>query len=142
MLGSVGKWLRAAGYDTKIIRARQEDEEIFAQAIHENRFLLTRDKKMRLDAHVIILSANSIRECIQELNCRLSINWLLHPFSRCLMCNSLLITPDNPSLMQDVPPNIRAAQAKLWYCTECRKTYWEGSHTQRMFKKLQEWQEL
>jgi uncharacterized protein with PIN domain len=43
MLKGIGRWLRAAGYDTAIARAGALDENLLAQARSEERVLLTCD---------------------------------------------------------------------------------------------------
>ena len=45
MLGSMAKWLRILGYDTKYVK-NMKDEEIAKIAREEERILLTRDKKL------------------------------------------------------------------------------------------------
>ena len=46
MLARLGRWLRAAGYDTLIIEKSLDDKEIFKQAKEEKRLLITRDKQI------------------------------------------------------------------------------------------------
>jgi uncharacterized protein with PIN domain len=43
MLVRLGKWLRAAGYDTKIATPHQTDQMILEEALGEKRYLVTRD---------------------------------------------------------------------------------------------------
>lgn len=144
MLASLGKWLRAAGYDTEIITDQTTDRIILDMALKENRLLLTRDRHFLTlkpeNSNVIFLKGNSIKTCITELNEKLTINWLLHPFSRCLVCNSLLSEPNEELINKLVPADVRMTSNAFRYCTQCKKIYWEGSHTQRMFKQLQKWQ--
>jgi uncharacterized protein len=146
MLGGLGKWLRIAGYDTKIIKTNMSDQEILETALKENRTLLTRDKhflEMKVAGKkMIYLTSNSLEDCIRELNASLELDWLYLPFSRCLICNSLLVEPDSKIILQHAPVNIRSMAKKFWYCKECKKVYWEGSHTERMLKQLQFWQSM
>lgn len=145
MLARFGRWLRAAGYDTVIIEESLEDSEIFRQAVQENRLLITRDRgiqELDLDRqHVRWLQSNSTEECVRELSQQLPVNWLLKPFSRCLVCNGLLVETDNPD-MQQVPEDIQTHCQQFWGCPECGKVYWEGSHTKRMRKQLEQWQRI
>lgn len=145
MLGRLGRWLRAAGYDTIIIEKSQDDVEIFKLACEENRLLLTRDKGIKeLDLtgdQVLWLQTNSTQDCAKELSTHLKINWLLNPFSRCLQCNHLLIETDKPDFSQ-IPEDIQRQCHHFWYCSQCDKVYWEGSHTKRMRSQLEQWQAL
>lgn len=144
MLAGLGKWLRAAGYDTRIINDRTDDQSILELALKENRLLLTRDHHfitLKPENHkVVFLKGNSIKTCIAELNEKLSINWLLHPFSRCLVCNSPFEEPDKELICKLVPADVRISSNAFSYCPHCKKIYWEGSHTKRMLKQLRKWQ--
>lgn len=145
MLAGLGRWLRAAGYDTEIVQTPMHDREILNRATDEGRLLLTRDRhfqEMQTDQKtVIFLGANSLEECIRELKHQLKINWLLNPFSRCLECNSTFVEPDPQIALIEVPKSIRATIEQLWYCPKCEKVYWQGSHTQHMLEQLQIWQQ-
>lgn len=142
MLIRLGRWLRAAGYDTLIIEKPMKDSEIFKLALSEERILLTRDIKMKeldpQDLYIICLRANSTKECALELSRNIKIDWLLKPFSRCLLCNNPLIETSQPDFTQ-VPLNIKIIKSLFWVCSQCGKVYWEGTHTQRMLSQLQIW---
>jgi uncharacterized protein with PIN domain len=145
MLARLGKWLRAAGYDTLIIQDNRPDSEIYALAKSEQRILLTRDhhfiEMAKDDKNVIWFSINTLEDYIQELTKKLQINWLFKPFSRCLICNHLLILPPTEAL-KDLPEDVLQSSSHYWYCTHCQKIFWEGSHTKRMLQKLQSWDAL
>ena len=140
MLVGLGKWLRAAGYDTIIIETSIPDQQILEYALNEERLLLTRDAhflKMKTTGEtVIFLRGNSIKECIQELNERLNIDWLLDPFSRCLVCNSKLTEADYQTILEQVPADVLLKSTLCFYCLQCKKVYWKGSHTKRMLDQL------
>ena len=58
MLAGLGRWLRAAGYDTEIAETQMEDSKILDRAMREKRFLLTRDRhfqEMATDGKTIIV---------------------------------------------------------------------------------------
>lgn len=122
MLARLGKWLRAAGYDTVIITKPLDDKEILKIATLENRRLLTCDRDfLKIKSSLIqVLKCNSLDLCAKALN----INWLYKPFSRCMLCNTALKTKEEG----------------LWYCEQCQKTYWLGSHTQHMLNQFNQWQ--
>lgn len=144
MLAEVGRWLRAAGYDTRIVEERLGDKEILDCAILERRHLLTRDRHfLSMDAPaktVIYLRGNSTGECIREINREFGINWLHAPFSRCLVCNTLFVRPSAEQILELVPESIRQTMDEFWGCPECQKIYWRGSHTRQMLRQLQDWQ--
>jgi len=143
MLFDLGKWLRAAGHDTKIIQKTMPDEEILALALRENRFLLSCDKHfLELapdEKKVLYLKGNSLEEYVQELKEKIHIDWLYQPFSRCLICNSLLLEPNEKMIAEQVPSDVRTHSDHFWYCQKCQKVYWEGGHTEHMLQQLKSW---
>lgn len=142
-LRRLGRWLRAAGYDTRIADAGMADGELMRLAFAEGRLVLSRDRKLLehngADLGAIHLQASDTEGCALELCRRVSVNWFYRPFSRCLLCN----TPWRPAVAADwpdLPESIRAAGMPLWCCPTWRKVYWQGSHTDRMRAQLGRWQ--
>lgn len=135
MLSGLGRWLRAAGYDTKILEAGTLDEKIKECAETENRLILTCDRRFPPSKRVIFLSGHSQEEWAKELKDKLKVNWLYRPFSRCLICNAMFTEPDLQTIEEQAPPNV----SQFWYCPHCKKLYWEGSHTEHMIKQLSDW---
>jgi len=146
MLSGLGKWLRTAGYDTIIVENNLEDRKILELALQENRILLTRDRHfLEMQAPektVLFITGNSIQECVGELNREFKFNWLYAPFSRCLICNTLLVKSDDPRILNQAPEDVRAASHDFWYCKQCNKVYWLGSHTDHMLEQLRTWQTI
>jgi uncharacterized protein with PIN domain len=143
MLTGLGRWLRIAGYDTLIIETIMNDQEILHLALQENRLLLTRDRhflNMGSQDSVIYLNSNTMEECVAELTKKLKINWLFSQFSRCIVCNTPFIEADPQLILEQAPPDVQNSSTKFWYCPNCQKLFWEGSHTERMYKQLQKWQ--
>lgn len=144
MLQRLGRWLRAAGYDTLIARDAQDDYQLLCQAIEEGRLLITRDRGLaehrRASGTVILLECDGLEPCAAALSARVELNWLRQPFSRCMNCNTPLIdaTPQQiRSLFPDDKNHIDAA----FYCPQCRQVYWDGSHVKRMRRHLTDWAE-
>lgn len=143
MLIRLGKWLRAAGHDTLIICQSISDREVLSIAIATGRLLVTRDRHFlnmkAANHHLLYLKSNALDDCMHELNQKMDIDWLLAPFTRCLICNTLL---EHPSIeyVEKAPPAIRQQKKQFWYCPFCHQLFWEGSHTQRMRRQLEIWQ--
>lgn len=146
MLSELGRWLRAAGYDTAIAEAGKKDLEILETAAQEKRTLLTCDHEfLEMEAPektVIFLKGHSLKEYVEQLSSELHLNWLYRPFSRCLLCNSELVVPDHEAVSKLVPPKIQSQFTEFWYCENCEKVYWEGSHAKHMLEQLNTWQKL
>jgi uncharacterized protein with PIN domain len=143
MLQRLGRWLRAAGYDTQIASRASADYYLLRQAIDAGRLLLTCDRKLlehrRAAAHVILLSCSSLEQSIQELARQLPIDWQYKPFSRCLVCNTPLLTA-NAAQRQKTPASVRERALPTQYCPHCQRVFWEGSHVKRMRHQLDTWQ--
>lgn len=140
MLFRLGRWLRAAGYDVIIAQQGESDRELFKQARTEHRLLISRDRKLAeyRDASgvVVILQKNDLKDSLQELSRLLSINWLLKPFSRCMVCNTLLVVASEAQY-RDLPDDVREQADRAFYCPVCKQLFWEGSHVRRMRQTLE-----
>lgn len=141
MLIGLGRWLRAAGYDTKIASSIMSDRQILDEAIDQHRILITRDRKLAefRDAAttVTLLCCNTLETCVEEVSSRLHINWLKKPFSRCLVCNTPLISAGH-EMYEKLPASVKKSVKDIMYCSQCDQLFWEGSHVNRMRKKLNE----
>ena len=141
MLKGLGRWLRAAGYDTRIADG-EPDRELIEMARTGGRILLTRDRKMaefrHADECVLVLVSNSLADCAAELKNRLAIDWQFSPFSRCLVCNFPL-EPARPTAADAVHASVLRENKVFWRCPGCGRLYWEGSHVRRMRARLGQW---
>ncbi len=139
MLKGLGKWLRAAGYDTTFAHDGEADRSAIRRARDEGRLLLTRDRKMTEHKAgrgvVLLLSSADLCTCAAELSRCLGVDWLHRPFSRCLRCNELL-EPADRSCRSLLPPKARSLPGPLLSCPSCSRLYWQGTHVARMKEKL------
>jgi uncharacterized protein len=142
MLARLGRWLRAAGYDTAIAEGGLGDAEIIARCSAEDRTLLTRDRHLAAIAEcrvsVVRLAGTTLTAQAHALRAGLDIDWQHAPFSRCLVDNTSLDGAP-PERAEQVPPNSRAAGGPLRLCPECGRLYWPGDHVRRMLARLAEW---
>ena len=140
MLARLGRWLRAAGYDTAIAEGGLGDAEIIARCIAEDRTLLTRDRHLaaiaqcrvsvvRLDDTTLTAQAHALRAGLDIAG--LDVDWQHAPFSRGLVDNTPLDRAP-PERAEQVPPNSRAAGGPLRLGPECGRLYWPGGHVRRM----------
>ena len=144
MLIRLGRWLRAAGYDTVIAEAATSDRQLLDRAIREGRQLITRDRKLAEHRgawnRVVILEANDMADCVREVSQRLAIDWLYDPFSRCLLCNRRLVQA-SADRNQRVPKTSMVTADVIHWCPDCDKVYWPGGHVQRMRTRLARWRQ-
>jgi uncharacterized protein len=138
MLGRLARWLRAMGYDS-LYPGQIEDRALLRIAIAEARILMTRDRMLarlagphgclihseRLDAQIV--------EAVEQLSLVIDdTRWL----SRCLDCNTALDPISKGRVADRVPEHVFTTQTEFWHCPGCGKTFWPGSHSDRMLSRL------
>ncbi|HYD98101.1 MAG TPA: DUF5615 family PIN-like protein [Alphaproteobacteria bacterium] len=140
MLARLGRWLRAAGYDTAIAAGGAPDGAVLDQALREGRLLLTRDRGLserRLAAGTVIEIAGSrIGDQARDLMAKLPVDWLAAPFTRCLVCN-VPLEPASEAERLSVPETVRPDDRPIHTCPSCRRLYWAGGHEKRMRSTLE-----
>src|SRR4029077_17249108 len=94
MLARLGRWLRAAGYDTAIAEGGMPDAALIARCLAEERILLTHDLKLVAWAGVRVqvfrLAESAIAAQARALRTALGIDLHHAPFTRCLVDNTSL----------------------------------------------------
>ena len=94
MVHGLGRWLRAAGYDTVIAKGGIPDRELARRYAGEDLILLTRDRHLAATAAgivpVALFEGKSIDEPARALRTALDIDWEHAPFSRCIVDNRRL----------------------------------------------------
>lgn len=138
MLGRLGRWLRALGYDAEDAGA-DRDGALVRRAVRERRLLLTRDRKLarawRVDVVVLVAGqtpAQQLRDAVERfgLDCRARL------FTRCMLCNVALEPTRAEEVADRIPPGVPDTQPALARCPSCGRVYWEGQHTVRMRRWL------
>ena len=146
MLTRLGRWLRAAGYDTEIAEGGRPDRALVVRCAAEGRLLLTRDRHLAELATlrrvpVLRLFEATVEEQARVLRSALGVDWQYAPFTRCVLDNTPL-APAPPEMAAQVPPDSRAAGGPLRRCPECDRLYWPGGHVRRMQARLAAWNAL
>jgi uncharacterized protein with PIN domain len=141
MLAGLGRWLRAAGYDTEIVMPRTADRLVRRRAIETRRRLLTRDRALaRVVPGAVLLTADGLDAAASEAAALAGIDWLHAPLTRCLLDNAALV-PASPEQRARVPANMRGPECEVRACPVCERVYWPGRHVQRMLARLAGWRE-
>ena len=143
MLQKLGRWLRAAGYDTVLAESGSGDAALLTVAAKERRILLTRDRALLQRAAgwvaAVGITADGTEEAALELRQFLGVDWLHAPFTRCTVDNTLL-RPAGAAERQRLPERARAVGDSVNICPTCNRLYWPGSHVRRMEARLARWQ--
>jgi uncharacterized protein len=134
------RWLRAIGIDT-VWEDAIADADLIKRAIVENRFVLTLDKRIlrefRAD-NILLLKSESSPEQFAEIVRHFQIEKPQKLFTRCLVCNTLLRNAEMEEISANAPLYARETHEKFYYCPQCGKIYWEGSHTRRMLVAIED----
>ncbi|WP_455393199.1 Mut7-C RNAse domain-containing protein [[Eubacterium] cellulosolvens] len=139
MLGKLAKWLRFLGYDV-LYPKNMDDDEIIQFSLKEDRYILTRDKELakRKGIKVLYIPSDQLDEqltqVINEFNLELSSN----AFIRCPECNFLLNEIAKSAITTGVPKGVLERQDQFWVCKKCNRYYWQGTHYDKIKKKLDE----
>jgi len=145
-VGKLARWLRLIGYDTILLR-QKDDAQMIKIALGENRVILTKDAqfmKRRLVTNdtlkTVHIEQDGPKLQVQEVVKTLSLDCDFKPFSRCLECNRTLIARDKEEVRDLVPAHVFETQTQYTQCPACHRIYWPGTHWQAMGKKLQDLQ--
>jgi uncharacterized protein with PIN domain len=134
MLGRLARWLRTLGFDTAY-DAGISDAELVRRALGEERYILTRDRKLPEEWRIegcLIVRAKRPLEQLAEVATAFGLEAPAHLFTRCRACNRVLVPADRDAVARRVPPRVIEREAAFVQCPACHRIYWEGSHTDRM----------
>jgi uncharacterized protein with PIN domain len=136
MLGTLAKWLRIAGYDT-LFDPDMDDHQLVRQARADDRVLLTRDRELarRRGVHILFVTDDQLDDQMTQVITEFG----LEPdtaFSRCSICNELLLKMEPDTAQSHVPAYVAQAHQTFKYCPACQRVYWRGTHWQRMGDQL------
>ena len=129
-LGRLAKWLRILGFDTVYFKDDNKSSLIIT-ALREDRIVLTRNKILLKDKALKILFIKSevVREQLKQL--REDLNIKPNPdemFSRCTLCNRVLLEVTKKDVADRVPKYVFQTQDSFYQCDECGRLYWQGTH--------------
>lgn len=144
MLGTLTRYLRFMGYDTKSANSlaegnAKEDTTLLEIARSEGRILLTRDRELarRGRSNAIWISSEDVLQQVRQL----VREGLIIPairMSRCSLCN----TPLRPARRREIEGAEYAPREQntlsFYWCRRCRKLYWMGSHSDDLDRRLEE----
>lgn len=142
MLGRLARYLRFLGCDTAWERGLG-DEEIARRAAAEGRVVVTRDRGLAARSPgAILLRAPHVGEQLRELAAACPGLPREVAFDRCPECNGRLgrwRPPDGGPWPDGVPRERVDSGLPVFECPECRRRFWEGSHTVAIRRSLATW---
>jgi uncharacterized protein len=135
-LGTLARNLRLLGFDV-VYDQQAQDRQLLRVMEHENRALLTRDRRLLM--HAIVRhgycprSQNADNQTIEVIR-RFDLFDSIAPFTRCLRCNAPLQKVGKADVIEELEPLTKIYYEEFRRCSGCGQVYWAGSH----FSKLQQ----
>ncbi len=140
-VGRLARWLRALGYDASY-HAHIADSELVREAAAENRVVLTRDRDLTRRrviqtgvVRAILIRDDDVIAQLRQVFSELGLE-LKDALTRCIECNSELVSRAPSTVVERVPPYVRHTQSRYSECPACGRVYWAGTHWQRMREVL------
>ena len=138
-LGRLAAYLRMLGFDA-LYRNDYQDEELASVSSHEDRILLTRDKRLLMRSLVTRgcwLRSKAPRVQLEEVVQRYHLAAAIRPFQRCVRCNAELVSVRKEDILHRLEPLTRRYYEDFALCPGCDQIYWKGSHYERMQQIVQ-----
>jgi hypothetical protein len=142
-LGSLTKWLRILGFDVVQIRLNPKEPNTLPTP-QPDTVILSRQSPLAKKSgrpDLIILESEHPEAQLMEICHRLRLppdTW--EPLHRCVDCNKVLLPSTTERVEGRVPDFISQKHHQFFECPQCRRIFWEGSHQQRIRRRLQDLQ--
>ncbi len=147
-VGKLARWLRMMGYDSLFFDG-SDDSHMVAQALAEDRVILTRDSaimKRRVvnsgRIRAILINSEESEQQMRQVMDTLELKRQLRPFTLCLECNQPLVERKWEEVKERVPPYVYKTQSQYMECPACHRIYWRGTHWEAMIKKLEKFSDF
>jgi uncharacterized protein with PIN domain len=136
-LRKLASLLRLAGFDAVLLT---DDAEVAAVSGREDRVALTRDvgllKRSVIQYGRWIRNTDAEQQLVEVLD-RFGIVDEMHPFARCMECNTPVVHVDIASIADRLPADTREAFTEFRRCPGCERVYWQGLHYVRLVDLLE-----
>jgi len=133
-LGGLARRLRLLGFDTELARDAP-DRGLADLADGDGRIVLSRDRELlkhRRVARGRYVRALDTDGQLREVVAHFGLRERIHPFTRCLECNTSLRLANRAEVADRLPPRVAAEQTEFTACDGCGRVYWGGSHWRRL----------
>lgn len=142
MLGSLARWLRAAGYDASW-QAHIADWDLIRWAGAEGRILLSCDTGI---FRIGIIRDGDVPS--MQLPAGLTTQEQLHRVLQhfqlplreplCMLCGGVLREVPREQMADKVPPRSLAWAERFWECQKCGQPFWQGTHWEHIRQVLEQ----
>lgn len=142
-VGKLFRWLSLLGYD--VIYDPRSSREILKdpEFAATERVLLARCPTLlelkNPPQHFMNLESVVLEEQIAQVTRLYPIDFAHRIFTRCQHCNEPVRGPLPVDEVQDrLPPKVKEWRNEFTECPKCRRVYWEGTHSERIRRRLRE----
>lgn len=139
-LGGLARWLRAAGYDTRLAPEvplhRLPDE-----ALRRGLLLLTSDaetleRRIVADGSLAVVWLPSALRTEEKLALVLRDLGLPLREPRCMACGGELVARAKDDVQPRIPPRTALWKDEYFVCASCDRLFWQGTHWERIVPAL------
>ncbi|MBN1300599.1 MAG: Mut7-C ubiquitin/RNAse domain-containing protein [Melioribacteraceae bacterium] len=137
-LGKLARLMRMLGFDV-FYENYLTDEQISDIAKKEKRCVLTRDvgilKRTEVERGYWLRNTDPDLQIVEVID-RFHLTGSIKEFTRCISCNGKLLEIDKELIKDEVPQKVLDQYNLFYYCRDCGKIYWKGSHYFDMIKNV------
>jgi len=137
MLGSLARWLRMLGYDSRYDK-ELDDGQMLSEAKREGRIIITRDRELSERGGGFLLSTTDLDGQLSAVAEKFSLKFRIDSM-RCSVCNGRLSEIGADKAKGLIPEKSFGSAKNFWVCESCHKAYWDGTHWKGImdrFRKL------
>jgi len=137
-LGNLSKYMRMLGFDAAY-KSDYNENKIINTSLKEKRTILTKNRellKRNEVTHGYWVRNMEIKRQIDEIINRFDLKNEIKEFTRCMECNTLLEKVGKEKVINRLPEKVIQYQQEFYYCRNCNKIYWKGSHYERMMETI------
>ncbi len=88
--------------------------------------------------NALLIKSPSYKEQLKHVITHFNIDYKTGIFTRCLICNKLLIPIEKGKIKDRVPPFVYPTQDEFDVCQQCQRIYWDGTHRVKMQEMIDE----
>jgi uncharacterized protein with PIN domain len=138
------KALRMLGFDA-LYRGNLAPRDAVARAVEERRIWIRSQPEalnLQYGIRYFIVKHSDLENQLQELQECYHLDVHAKPLAICLKCNRFVQEISREEARGNLPPRVYTFFERFRRCPACGRIYWQGSHYQRMMKKIHGWKLL
>lgn len=138
MLGRLARMLRLLGYDTEY-SPEMTTAQLREVARRGDRIVLTRGRaELRYAGmtNVFSVASEQAPEQLREVVSRFELDVRSGLWTRCTLCNGLIESVEKAGIAGLVPAKVFEHYPQFFRCRKCGHIYWQGSHVDRVSRRL------